>query len=42
MVKGASYVEQGVTRYEDQILKQKLKYLNKLAVELDVVIVPNK
>ena len=42
MVKGASYVEQGVARYEEQILKQKLKYLNKLAVELDVVIVQNK
>jgi len=41
MVKGASYVEQGVARYEEQILKQKHKYLNKLALELDLVVVPN-
>jgi hypothetical protein len=41
MVKGAQYVEQGVARYEEQILKQKHKYLNKLALELDVVIVQN-
>jgi len=41
MVKGASYTEQGVARYEEQILKQKHKYLHKLALELDMVMVPN-
>jgi hypothetical protein len=41
MVKGADYVEHGVVKYEDQILKQKHKYLNKLALELDMVIIPN-
>lgn len=39
MVKGASYVEQGVAKYEEQILRQKRKYLNKLALELDVTII---
>jgi transposase len=41
MVKGADYVEKGVAHYEEQILKQKRKYLNKLALELDMVIIPN-
>ena len=39
MVKGASYVEHGVAKYEEQILRQKRKYLNKLALELDVTII---
>ncbi|MEJ7643017.1 MAG: IS110 family transposase [Chryseolinea sp.] len=38
MVKGASYVEQGVALYEERILKQKQRYLNKLALELNMVV----
>jgi transposase len=41
MVKGSSYVEHGVVRYEEQILKQKKKYLSKLALELNVEVVYN-
>lgn len=41
MVRGASYVEQGVAHYEQLILIQKRKHLNKLALELDVAIIPN-
>lgn len=41
MVKGSSYVEHGVARYEEQILKQKKKYLSKLALELNVEVVYN-
>lgn len=41
MVKGACYVELGVNQYQEQLLKQRHKYLNKLAFELDMSVVPN-
>lgn len=41
MVHGADYVEKGVAHYEEILIRQKRKYLNKLALELDVAIVPN-
>ncbi|WP_144038186.1 transposase, partial [Sphingobacterium sp. 1.A.4] len=36
MVKGTTYVEQGVQTYETQLKKQKEKYLNRLALEFDM------
>ena len=36
MVKGSAYVERGVTFYQEQLLNQKKKLLNKLAFELDM------
>ncbi len=41
MVKGVSFVEHGVSKYQEQLIKQKQKYLNKLAVEFDMILVPN-
>lgn len=41
MVKGEDFVERGVKHYEDVLRKQKQKALSKLALELDVIIVPN-
>jgi hypothetical protein len=41
MVKGIDYVEKGISHYEEQILQQKIKTLNKLANELKVKIPEN-
>lgn len=40
MVKGEDFVERGIQHYEEVLRKQKQKALNKLAIELDVAIVP--
>lgn len=36
MVKGLDYAEQGIKRYDEQLLANKLKTFNRLAKELDV------
>ena len=36
MVKGIDYVEQGIKNYEDQLLLNKMKTLNRLAKELGI------
>jgi transposase len=41
MVKGSDYVEKGVTHYEEQLKNQKKKLLSKLALELNVELVPS-
>jgi len=38
MVKGSDYVELGINHYEELMQKQKIKLLNKLAVELNIEI----
>lgn len=40
IVKGTSFVEKGVNQYQEQLIKQKHKYLSKLALELDMQVVP--
>jgi len=40
MVKGSTYVERGIVHYEEQLKNQKKKLLNKLALELDIQLVP--
>ncbi len=42
MVKGLDYAEQGIHHYEEQILANKVKSLNKLAKELNVKIEENE
>jgi transposase len=42
MVKGKDFVDQGVANYEQILLKQKEKYLKKLALELNVEIIEPK
>lgn len=42
MVKGLDYAEKGISQYEDQLLANKIKTLNKLANELNVEILNNK
>lgn len=41
MVKGLDYAEQGINKYEEQIIANKLKSLNKLAKELNYHITEN-
>lgn len=41
MVKGVSFVEHGISKYQEQLIKQKQKYLSKLAVEFDMILIPN-
>lgn len=40
MVKGADYVEKGVEHYLEQLNNQKRKQLHKLALELDMQVIP--
>lgn len=40
MVKGSTYVEQGIAHYEELLKTQKRKLLNKLALELDMQLSP--
>lgn len=40
MVKGSEFVEKGLEAYEQMLKQQKKRYLQKLAVELDVQLVP--
>lgn len=40
MVKGSIYVERGIVHYEEQLKNQKKKLLNKLALELNIQLVP--
>lgn len=40
MVKGTGYLERGVNAYQEQLLSQKKKLLNKLALELNVELAP--
>jgi transposase len=40
MVKGSIYVERGIAHDEEQLKNQKKKLLNKLALELDIQLVP--
>lgn len=42
MVKGLDYAEKGIIQYEEQLLANKLKTLNRLANELNVEISINK
>lgn len=42
MVKGLDYAEKGIMHYEEQLLANKLKTLNRLANELNIEIVGNK
>ena len=42
MVKGVDYAEQGITRYEEQLLANKIKTLNRLVKELNVKISENE
>jgi transposase len=41
MVKGLDYAEQGIKRYDEQILANKLKTLNKLVKELNIKVPVN-
>ena len=41
MVKGQDFVEKGVKAYEQKIIAQKQKHLHRLAVEFDMMVVPN-
>ena len=36
MVKGVDFVEQGIAHYEEQLIANKLKTLNRLAKELNI------
>ncbi len=38
MVKGSDFVEKGIENYEKQILMQKQRQLNRLALELNLVV----
>ena len=40
MVKGTEYAEFGIKKYEEQLLKQKLKSAYRLANELDLQLSP--
>jgi transposase len=42
MVKGLKYAEKGIQQYEEQLILNKMKNLNRLAKELDVNIVQNQ
>lgn len=42
MVKGHQYVEKGVQAYEQKLIAQKQKYLNRLAVELNMEVIPTQ
>lgn len=42
MVKGLDYAEKGIVHYEEQLLLNKMKTLNRLANELNIEIVGNK
>ena len=41
MAKGLDYAEQGIKRYDEQILANKMKIFNKLAKELEIKIPVN-
>ena len=41
MAKGLDYAEQGIKRYDEQILANKMKIFNKLAKELEIKIPDN-
>lgn len=41
MVKGLDYAEQGIKRYDEQLLANKMKIFNKLAIELEVKVPVN-
>ena len=42
MVKGLDYAEKGIAQYEEQLLANKIKTLNRLANELNIEISNNK
>ncbi len=42
MVKGIDYAEKGIVQYEEQLLANKMKTLNRLANELNIEIADNK
>jgi len=42
MLKGLKYAEKGIQQYEEQLMLNKMKNLNRLAKELDVNIVQNQ
>jgi len=42
MVKGLDYAEKGIIHYEEQLLANKMKTLNRLANELNIEILSNK
>lgn len=42
MVKGLEYAEKGIIQYEQKLIANKMKTLNKLAKELDVEMVNNQ
>ena len=42
MVKGLEYAEKGIQQYEEQLMLNKMKNLNRLAKELDVNIIQNQ
>jgi len=42
MVKGMAFVENGIKKYEEQMLIQKQRSLNRLAKELKVQVVYNE
>jgi len=42
MVKGLDYAEKGIIHYEEQLLANKMKTLNRLANELNIEITSNK
>lgn len=42
MVKGLDYAEKGIVQYEEQLLTNKIKTLNKLAKELNIEIPNNE
>lgn len=42
MVKGLDYAEKGIVHYEEQLLVNKMKSLNRLAKELNIEIIGNK
>ena len=41
IVKGVSYVEQGLAQYEAQVLETKRRALQRLAKQLDQIVVPS-
>jgi hypothetical protein len=40
MVKGASYVEEGIAKYEQQVLETKQRALTRMAKELGYLAIP--
>ncbi len=40
LTKGWEYVEQGIAKYEERVRQMRLKALQKLAKELDFVVMP--